>query len=190
MNIREKFGCVVALTTFLIGTGSYAEQNQVGTTTTHGDPSQIVRQALLPLFQQKKGADQNETRLFSPELKMLADQYFAVGDNARNFDADWLLGMQDWSGQTPSFSTFILDDGHAKVQVSFKPDRKYASADDQARPPNTYTVLFDKNIGWRIDDIAYSEGITLRGVIAHDAWCRRAFRDSTKLEQCQINSWR
>jgi hypothetical protein len=129
------------------------------------DPSQTVQQALLPLLQRKKGADQNETRFFSSAFKKLADEYFSVDDNARDFDADWLLGMQDWGGLTPEFFTTVLDDSHAKVKVSFKQQ----SGDVQSY--NVYTVVFDgKN--WTIDDIAYSDGKSLRDTISHAAWCK------------------
>jgi hypothetical protein len=124
------------------------------------DPSQIVRQALLPLFEHKKGANQNEIRFFTPTLKKLAYDYFAIDDNARDFDADWLLGMQDWSGITPTFSTIIIDVNHAKVIVSFTLPQGDAGQ-------NVYIVIFDGK-HWAIDDIIYSDKKSLRDLIAFD----------------------
>jgi hypothetical protein len=170
---------------------SYAQPNHVGATTVHGDLAQIVRQALLPLFQHKNGAEENETRFFSPAFKKIADDYFSVDENARDFDADPLVGMQDWSALTPSFSTFVLDDHHAKVQVSFTLDKKYANDPGiKKQPANIYTVLFDDQRGWTIDDIAYSEGITLRDMIFHAAWCRHAFHDRDRIADCKIDMWK
>jgi hypothetical protein len=83
-------------------------------------PPKCYAKPIQPLFQDKKGADRDETNFFSPELKRLAEAYFAADDNARDFDADWILGMQDWSGLTPSFSTFILDERRARV-ISLSP---------------------------------------------------------------------
>ncbi len=180
-----------ALAISLASPCSYAQQNHVGATTAHGDPAQIVRQALLPLFQQKKGAEENETRFFSPAFKKLADDYFSVDENARDFDADPLLGTQDWSALTPSFSTFVLDDHHAKVQVSFTLDKKYANDPEiKTQPANIYTVLFDDQRGWTIEDIAYSEGITLRDIVSHNTWCHHAFHDQGHIDACKIDVWK
>jgi len=169
-------GYIAAFAVFNICNCSCLAQNRVGLVTSHGDPAQVVRQAILPLFQHKKGADSNETSFFSPELKRLADAYFAADDNARDFDADWLLGMQDWDG-TPSFSPFILGERRARVTVKFTTDDKSKGATNPI-PPVIYTVTFDERSGWKIDDIAYGDGKTLRDMIAHDSWCRATFRHS------------
>ena len=96
---------------------------------------------MLPLFQQKKGAEENETRFFSAAFKKLADDYFSVDENARDLDAVFRSGMQDWGVLTPSFSIFVLDDHHAKVQVSFALDKKYANDPEiKTQPANIYTV--------------------------------------------------
>lgn len=178
-----------ALAVALTGIDSDAQQNRIGVATSHGDPTQIVRQALLPLFQGTNGAADNETRFFSPAFKKLADDYFSVGENARNFDADWLLGVQDWGALTPSFSTYVVDDRHAKVQVSFALDKKYENDGSQKQLPNVYTVVFDDQRGWTIDDIDYSDGISLRDQIAHEAWCRRT-RNQEHNRVCSDGMWK
>ena len=181
--------CVAALAIFAPAP-SNAQQNHVGVTTSHGDPAQVVRKALLPLFQHKKGADRAETSFFSAELRKLADDYFSAGNNAGDFDADWLLGMQDWGGMTPSFSTFVLDDQHAKIKVSFALDQKYVSEGGQTPSPNIYTAVFDDPRGWTIDDVVYSDGLTLRDIISHNTWCRRAFHDEANVSACKIDMWK
>ncbi len=98
--------------------------------------------------------------------------------------------MQDWSALTPSFSTFVLDDLHAKVQVSFTTDKKYANDGNSTQQPNTYVVLFDDQRGWKIDDVAYSDGITLRDIISHNTWCRHAFHDQAHIGACAIDTWK
>ena len=169
-------GYIAAFAIFNICNCSCRAQNRAGLVTSHGDPAQVVRQAIQPLFQHKKGADSNETNFFSPELKRFADAYFAADDNARDFDADWLLGMQDWDG-TPSFSPFILGERRARVTVEFTMDDKSKGATNPISRV-IYTVTFDERSGWKIDDIAYGDGIKLRDMIAHDSWCRATFRHS------------
>ncbi len=76
-------------------------------TTSHGDPAQIVHQALDPIFQKKAGAEDDESRYLTPAVKLRADAFFSVEDNARSFDSDLLLGMQDWSDMTPVFLRLV-----------------------------------------------------------------------------------
>lgn len=135
-------------------------------TASHGDPSEAVRNAVVPLLKNQRGADQNETRFFSPSLKVIADKYFSIEDNARDFDADWILGMQDWGGLTPSFSTFVLDESHALVTMTL-------SVNDAQPQIMRYDVVFDSSGGWKIDDISYNGGPpSLREMISHFYWCQ------------------
>jgi len=40
--------------------------------------------------------------------------------------------------------------------------------------------------GWTIDNIAYSDGITLRDII----WCHHAFHDQDHIDACKIDVWK
>ncbi len=68
--------CLFALAISLASPCSYAQQNHVGATTVHGDPAQIVRQALLPLFQQKSGADKTKHASFRRHSRHLLTVIF------------------------------------------------------------------------------------------------------------------
>jgi hypothetical protein len=189
-NKRNRPGSYIpAFLMFVASNCSCFGQNRVSVVTSHADPALVVRQAIQPLFQHKKGADSKETSFFSTEFKHLADAYFAADDNARDFDADWLLGMQDWSGLTPSFSTFILDERRAKVKIDFTMADK-SKGDTIPTLPVIYMVTFDDRYGWKIDDVVYGDGITLRDMIAHNSWCRATFHDVDKFEECRISSFR
>jgi hypothetical protein len=83
---------------------------------TQDDPVAAVRHALQPLFEKKPNGDLNETASFTPEFKALADRYFSNEDNARSFDADWLLGVQEWDFLTPTYSTYMSNNTQAVVR--------------------------------------------------------------------------
>ena len=131
--------------------------------TSHGDPAQVVHAALDPIFQQKDGAFNNETRFFSKSVKVRADAYFSVDDNNRDFDADWLIGSQDMSDMKGDFSTDFLDARHAIVTVSFR-DSHGATAKD----PNRYHLVFNELPGWAIQDIDYGDNGSFSDVIFKD----------------------
>ena len=173
---------------FLASIYSCFAQDRIGVVTSHGDPALIVRQAIQPLFQHNKGSDSKETNFFSSEFKRLADAYFAADDNARDFDADGLLGRQDWSG-SPSLSTVVLDERRARVKAEFTPEDK-SKGDTVPTPPVIYMVTFNDRSGWKIDDIMYGDGITLRDMIGHASWCRAAFHETDKFEMCRSASFR
>jgi hypothetical protein len=173
---------------FIASNCSCLAQNHVDVVTSHGDPAVVVRQAIQPLLQNKKGAESSETSFFSREFKHLAEAYFAADDNARAFDADWLLGIQDWGGLVPSVSAFILGERRARVKVEFTMEKSKEGATPTLQV--IYLVTFDDQSGWKIDDIVYDGGITLRDMIAHDLWCRATFRSPDKFEGCRITSWR
>jgi hypothetical protein len=134
-------------------------------TVANGDPSLVLRHAALPLINQVRGADRRETTFFTPQVKTIVETYFAKGDNARNFDADWLLGIQDWSGQVPAFSSLVISEKEAIVRLSL-------TSPGQAPIILRYRVLFTDRAGWKIDDVIYNGApASLRDLIKRQDWC-------------------
>ena len=130
----------------LKGPASVARETS-NTIAVHGNPLEFLRHVLRPLFEHAPNADRDETAAFAPEFKTLADKYFSNNDNARSFDADLLLGLQDWSESTPSYSVFVVDDTHATVRVEISYNG--ASGDKVPTQNNIYYVVYGES-GWRI----------------------------------------
>jgi len=100
--------------------------------------------------------------------------------------------MQDWSEMTPSFSIFVIDERRAKVKVDFTSAKKDDKEDDKRSisTSNLYTIILDDRLGWRIDDIDYSNQITLREMIAHNGWCHHVFRKLADFSECNVTAWK
>jgi hypothetical protein len=185
MSLTQRITAAIVTVACLLDFPSIAKEIP-NTTMIHGNPSEFVRHVLTPLFEQAPNAERDETATFAPDFKVLADKYFSSEDNARSFDADWLLGVQDWSESTPSYSAFVVDDGHATVKVEVR----YNGASDDKVPTftNIYYVVYREG-EWRIDDIMYDDRITLRQIIAHGSWCKLRTR-SIDFQSCDVANWR
>jgi hypothetical protein len=186
MTAIRRMTALIGAVACLLGSGSIAKEAS-NTITTQGNPSEFVRRVLTPLFERAPHADRDETATFAFEFKTLVDKYFSIQDNARSFDADWLLGAQDWSESTPSYSAFVIDDTHAIVKVEVRYNG--APEDKVSTFTNIYNVVYREG-GWRIDDIMYDDRITLRQIIAHGSWCKLRTRNSTNYDSCNMDSWR
>jgi hypothetical protein len=99
---------------------------------TSGDtnPQYVLQHSLAPLFKpdHTANATDNETQSFSPDLRRLTDLYFSADQNARDFDSDTLLGMQDWTARVPTLSTIVLTDTYAAIKLTLSFTKEYIKA--------------------------------------------------------------
>ena len=151
-------------------------------------PVDVIKNALQPLFDSVPHADANETSILSDDLKRVVDTYFSDQRNALNFDTDLLLGIQDFMGLKPIYNDLLIEYDHHKVKTTLQFER--GSQHDVPRIVVVFSLEYRRSNGWKVTDIEYDGGISLREMIKHNIWCRKISRNDIEFGRCFPLWWK
>jgi hypothetical protein len=172
---------------FLITVSAPAKAQSTGSANEgNNGPKSTVYEVVNGLLSQRI-KDSDETQYFAPAFALACNNY--ITKYGRYFDAEVLLGVQDWSSMSiKSIRDVYLSNSKALVYTVL-----YDTYDETHGNPKVpdmimkYTLIRVEGLGWKIDDIMYNDRSSMREEIAHAAWCESTVKQSgNPIKGCEM----
>jgi hypothetical protein len=144
-----------------------------------GSPTSAIFEVVNGLLSQRI-KDSGEIRYFTRDFALVSTNY--LKKYGREFDADVLLGVQDWSSLSiKNLQEVYLGDKKAIV-IAVLHDTYIEKGGEQKIPDMILRYILSRVDGssWKIDDIMYNDLVSFRDFIAHANWCEVTAKRSGK----------